>query len=370
MRKRKILTFLGLVLIIISLGFGLRPLFLPKLLFSPTFPSLASLPPNSPTPPNPPTTLMAVGDVMLGRQVNVQMLKYKDFKYPFLKTADLLSKADVTFGNLESPIIKNCRTTSVGMVFCGREEALEGLKFAGFDVLSIANNHILNHGPQGREQTINFLTQNSILASDSNITIKQFNNLKFGFLSYDLVSNPQISPISQIAQIVPTVDILLVSLHWGVEYEKEPRQWQKNLAQAIIDAGAKVVIGHHPHVTQPSEKYKDGLIFYSLGNFVFDQPWSEETKSGKIAKIIFAGKEIKSFEEIPVYIKDYCQPDFPPSRVIIKNSKQIRLANKLFNVPQWFLHPVCLWPNEFFCPNNAGLDHFYQAKTLVKNRLA
>ncbi len=92
-------------------------------------------------------------------------------------------------------------------------------------------------------------------------------------------------------------------MHWGAEYKKEPALSQKELAHQIIDSGAKIIIGHHPHVTQPTEEYKNGLIFYSLGNFVFDQPWSEETKKGNIAKIIFEGKNIKSFEEIPVYIE-------------------------------------------------------------------
>ena len=114
--------------------------------------------------------------------------------------------------------------------------------------------------------------------------------------------------VEEVKKNANKVDVLVVSLHWGGEYQKEPLSWQKDLAHQIIDSGAKVIIGHHPHVTQLTEKYQSGLIFYSLGNFVFDQPWSEETKKGKVAKIIFEGKEIKSFEEIPVYIEDYCQP--------------------------------------------------------------
>ena len=257
-----------------------------------------------------PLTLIATGDIMLGRYCNVQMLNNKDWKYPFLKTADLTSSANITFGNLEAPIIENCPTTSSGMIFCARTESVEGLKFAGFDILSLANNHILNYGQTGIEQTINLLNKNNILPSQgNNITIKQFNNLRFGFLSFDLVTYPQTSLIPQISQNLPKADVLIVSLHWGNEYQKEPTEAQKKLAHEIIDAGAKIIIGHHPHVTQPVEEYNGGLIFYSLGNFVFDQNWSEETKKGEIAKIIFEGKNIKSYEVIPIYSENYCLPE-------------------------------------------------------------
>lgn len=271
------------------------------------------------------TILVAVGDVMLGRMVNVQMLKYKDFKYPFSKTASFTSAADITFGNLESPIVSNCPTTSVGMIFCARPESIGGLKFAGFDVLSVANNHILNYGQEGLSQTTELLNKNGILPSTNNLTMpvlskvegKQSNNLSFGFLSFNLTQNltishdrDKLSIIKAVENAKNKVDVLIISLHWGVEYVKEPLAWQKELAYQLIDSGAKIIIGHHPHVTQPTEKYHDGLIFYSLGNFVFDQPWSEETKKGKIAKIIFEGKKIKTFEEIPIYIIDSAQPQF------------------------------------------------------------
>jgi poly-gamma-glutamate synthesis protein (capsule biosynthesis protein) len=305
---KKILFLLSLLFLLSGVLFWQTRQFSPPFIATKTTPSV-----HFPFFKRKVVTLMAVGDVMLGRMVNVQMLKYKDFKYPFLKTASLTSSADITFGNLESPIINNCPTTSVGMIFCGRKEAVEGLKFGGFDVLSIANNHILNHGQKGLSQTTELLDKNGIVPSTNNmiflrLAMKQWNNITFGFLSFDLVTYPKAPVIEEVKKNANEVDILVVSLHWGNEYEKEPRDWQKTLGHQIIDNGAKVIIGHHPHVTQPTEKYHDGLIFYSLGNFVFDQPWSEETKKGKIAKIVFEGKKIKSFEEIPIYIKDYSQP--------------------------------------------------------------
>lgn len=273
----------------------------------------------------PPTSLIAVGDIMLGRYVNVKMLQYNDFKYPFLKTASFTSNADITFGNLEAPIVADCPTTETGMIFCARPEAIAGLKFGGFDVLSIANNHILNYGQKGLDQTKLLLNKNSILYSplsssnfssnnQNNLTIKQLKNLRFGFLSFNLTQtstfdNDRYKWLKAISDNKESVDILIVSLHWGNEYQKSPTEAQKELAHQIIDSGAKIIIGHHPHVTQPTESYHNGLIFYSLGNFIFDQPWSEETKKGNIAKIIFEGKEIKSYEIIPVYIENSSQPN-------------------------------------------------------------
>jgi len=263
------------------------------------------------------TTLIAVGDIMLGRYCNVQMIKNKDWRFLFLKTADLTQSVDITFGNLESPIVENCPSTSTGMIFCARPESIEGLKFAGFDILSVANNHILNYGQKGLEQTVDLLAKNNIFPSqDNKITRYQVNNVIFDFLSFDLISNPLtnlsdrkfLSMAKLISSEAENVDILIVSLHWGNEYQKTPTEQQKQLAHQIIDSGAKVIIGHHPHVTQPVESYHDGLIFYSLGNFVFDQPWSEETKKGKIAEILFEGKNIKSYELTPIYIQNYCQP--------------------------------------------------------------
>lgn len=251
------------------------------------------------------TTLVAAGDVMLGRFVNIKTRQGKDYRYPFLKTGAILTAADITFGNLESPMIANCPETATGMVFCAPSEAIEGLIFAGFDILSIANNHIYNYGKEGRRETIELLKQNGITSSFESLIIKEVNDLKFGFLSFDLTVNNRAQPVlDKVNESVPKIDILIVSLHWGNEYQKEPRDWQTALARQIIEAGARVIIGHHPHIVQPAEKYGRGLIFYSLGNFVFDQPWSEETKKGQIAKVVFTGKEIKDYELFPVYIKD------------------------------------------------------------------
>lgn len=289
---------------------------------TPLLSRLSQLSPISPIPPKT-VSFIAVGDIMLGRYVNYKMIKENNWQYPFLKTGALTSSADIAFGNLEAPFVENCPTTTTGMIFCARKEAIEGLKFAGFDVLSLANNHILNYGHEGLEYTKKLLEENKILYScpsypscSSNPSVISKNYLSFGFLAFNLLDQPltithdreQMSIFQLIKEEAKSVDVLIVSLHWGNEYQKQPTENQKKLAHEIIDTGAKIIIGHHPHVIQPIEEYNDSLIFYSLGNFVFDQPWSEETKKGEIAKIIFDGKNIESYETIPIYIKNLSQP--------------------------------------------------------------
>lgn len=260
-----------------------------------------------------PITLIAVGDVMLGRSVNAKMRKLNDFKYPFLKTADFLKSADLTFANLESPFFDDCPTTNTGMIFCADSRAIEGLVFAGIDVVNLANNHLRNYGETGMKKTVELLNKDnlSIIGLNDNLVQKEIRGTKFGFLGFDLTSGYQEEKIIKTVQGNNSkVDVLIVSFHWGNEYAQKPSARQIELAHQIIDAGADLILGHHPHVIQPTEEYQGKLIVYSLGNFIFDQPWSEETKKGLVGIFTFEDKRLISSEFKEVYIRDYSQPDF------------------------------------------------------------
>jgi poly-gamma-glutamate synthesis protein (capsule biosynthesis protein) len=113
-----------------------------------------------------------------------------------------------------------------------------------------------------------------------------------------------------IAQLRNQADFIIISLHAGIEYTGQPNQFQKDFAHNAIDVGADLVIGHHPHWVQSAEIYKDKYIFYSLGNFIFDQMWSEPTREGLVVKFIFNKQGIKSIELKPILIEDYSQPRF------------------------------------------------------------
>jgi poly-gamma-glutamate synthesis protein (capsule biosynthesis protein) len=103
-------------------------------------------------------------------------------------------------------------------------------------------------------------------------------------------------------------DVVIPYFHWGVEYAAEPNARQRSLAYAAIDAGADLVLGAHPHWVQTTERYEDTLIVYSMGNFVFDQEWSRETKRGVIATFAFDGAEVTAVEYTPILIVDFNQP--------------------------------------------------------------
>lgn len=239
------------------------------------------------------------------------MRQNNDFLAPFLKTSDYLKSADLTFGNLESPFFNNCPTKRDGMVFCADYKALEGLKSAGFDLLNLQNNHILNYGKQGLEQTQNLLIANKITPVYDEEEIINIRNTKIGFLGFNLLlDNNEVKILEGIKALRTKVDLVIISLHWGNEYQLKPTQNQINLAHKIIDNGADLIVGHHPHVIQPTEEYKGKLILYSLGNFVFDQPWSEPTKRGMVAKITFTNNKIINKEFRQVYIKNMMTPEF------------------------------------------------------------
>jgi len=282
-------------------------------------------------------TIILVGDIMLDRGVEY-MIKTEgkgDFRFPFLKIADELQKADILFGNLEGPI--SDKGTKVGSIYSFRNDpkSIEGLTFAGFDVISLANNHVFDYGREALEDTLLRLKTAGIdyLGAGFNEKeayspiIKELNDTKIAFLAYTNLGpetwkageeNSGIAWISEnnletikrdIEKVKKESDILIVSLHSGEEYQKTPTQFQIEFSRAFIDAGADLVIGHHPHIIQPNEKYKDGWIFYSLGNFVFDQNFSEETMRGQILKILIENNKIKEVVPINIKINDFFQPE-------------------------------------------------------------
>lgn len=265
------------------------------------------------------TILIATGDVMLGRYVNYTSVKNKDYRWPFVKTADFLKAADITFINLENPLIDNCSLKTGGMIFCGDKGNIEGLVFAGVDMVSLANNHTANFGEDGVAQTVDALNQNGIKVTgvDGPVYI-EVNGIKFSFLGYNDISSPQpgISNFTQekvkteIARARQNSDVVVVAVHWGAEYRDEPDARQIYLGHYLVDAGADLVIGNHPHWAQPTEDYKGKYIVYALGNFVFDQMWSEKTRIGNVVRFAFCGVNVCGVNYFPVKIEDYGQPHF------------------------------------------------------------
>jgi poly-gamma-glutamate capsule biosynthesis protein CapA/YwtB (metallophosphatase superfamily) len=241
------------------------------------------------------------GDIMLGRGVKKLSDKY-GAGYPFAGTCSLTIGADIAIGNLESPLTNAEYQSTSPWHFKGDTitAALE-LKNAGFDLLSLANNHALDCGVAGLDQCVRSLDSAGISygglsqtmadsAGDTTMLCRpayfRVKNKKIGMVAF---CEPYLLNISRdygaeniapaesacvarsIAAIRDSCDIIIASFHWGSEYKDLPNWTQKKLGRLAIDCGAKIVHGHHPHVLQGVEFYRGGIIAYSLGNFIFDQ---------------------------------------------------------------------------------------------------
>lgn len=280
-------------------------------------------------------TVIATGDIVPARSVNAKVLQYKDFNWPYLKTYQLTQDADITFVNLESPQIKNCPVTNEGMIFCGDSRNIAGLKFAGIDIVSLANNHAGNFGLEGVRETVEYLKNAGLSTTGtvfSNLIIKDIRGVKFAFLGFNDISPSQPGIVSATEGKIKTViaaakqqaDVVITTFHWGAEYKDQPDNRQRYLGHLAVDAGADLVIGNHPHWVQPVEIYKDKLISYAHGNFIFDQMWSEQTKEGVVGKYTFYDNKLIDVQYFPVQIYDYGQPDIADSakgRLIIERMK-------------------------------------------------
>ena len=278
-----------------------------------------------------PIKLVFVGDIMLSRTIGKIMIKNNDWNYPFLLVSDLLKNADITFGNLEGPI--SSRGVLSGSIYSFRVDphAVEGLTASGFDVLSIANNHMWDYGAQAFKDTLSILASSSISYVGGGLSyteahtpvIKDVRGTKIAYLAYTnllpaslgtLGEKPKVAfpdkdqMTSDVKKAKESADIVVVSFHFGDEYKTHHNAYQEKMAHAAIDAGASLVIGHHPHVVQDTEQYNGGYIAYSLGNFVFDQNFSKDTRSGMVVSVSIKDKKIDEFLTQKVQFNSSFQP--------------------------------------------------------------
>lgn len=279
-------------------------------------------------------SLVFVGDIMLDRGVEGSVRRAGgDYSFPFSQVSSL-KQADLLFGNLEGPLSDKGEDRHNLYSFRFAPESLNALLDAGFDVLSIANNHIGDWGRVAFTDTLSRLEKGGIVpvgetydrSGDTALKTVHVKDTTFGFLAFTdvgphwlgsgefpriLIASPR-EVEELVTKHAPRVDYLIVSFHFGNEYQELPSRRQRLLAEAAIDAGAKLVVGHHPHVIQPTEKYKDGLIAYSLGNFVFDQNFSEETMQGRVLEVTVKNKETKNYYEHLVKHNRQFQPALVP----------------------------------------------------------
>lgn len=278
-------------------------------------------------------TLIFGGDIMLSRQVNTKMEKYDNYNWPLIEIASTTVEADITIANLESPFLRSSsyQVPSGSFSFKANPEAVSSLNLAGFDLLSLANNHMLNQGKKGIIDTQEILKENNIAFCGAGLNeeearralIIEKKGVKFAFLCYAYPEDYSLASetragiagmdkekmISDVKNNKDKADAIIIIMHAGTEYVSEPNWQQKEFAKAAIEAGADMIVGHHPHWPQSFEFYQDKPIIYSLGNLVFDQMWSNETRQGLLLKMTWQ-KGLKELKFIPIKIYDYGQAKF------------------------------------------------------------
>jgi len=234
--------------------------------------------------------LFIVGDLMLDRNVRniIDKNSFDDF---FSGIKDIIKDSDVSVANLEGPFTPYPSITSSlknkTLQFTFDPSLSVALSELGFDILGLANNHTLNFGYNGLEMTRRYIGSSGMLYygdpnnKDEISTIIVKNNIKIGFIGFNEFSYSNFDKVFyEISRLRQEVDVLIVNPHWGIEYEKKPTKKQIELAHEFIDIGADAVIGTHSHIVGDTEEYNGKKIFYSLGNFVFDQYFSDDTMKG------------------------------------------------------------------------------------------
>ena len=241
----------------------------------------------------------------------------------FQNIEPIFRESDLVIGNLECPLKSiDERGALESKTFCGDLEFAGLLKQAGFSVLNIANNHIMHHGEAAYNETILSLQNYGITPigggkqTDYVHHIFEKNEIKIALIGYsDVLERRSQKPLyfydsqKDLFDLVKSLrkicDHVVLSIHWGVEDISRPHGDIIDFSRRLCDAGVSVILGHHPHVLQAVERYKSSLIFYSLGNFVFDCLWSDKYKTSIIANLLFKHDEV-SYKVIPVEInKNY-----------------------------------------------------------------
>ena len=329
-------------------------------------------------------SVLACGDILLARTPGKRASEF-GYRFLFEGVRELVSSADIAFANLESP------ASYLGAPYPGKPQnitfradpaALFGIAWAGFDVLSLANNHMNDYGPRALSETLEFIDLLGIGRCGAGMDLEEArqpaivvrDGVRFAFIAFaepiwsvigakgSLTASaltrveerlhgplpPEKAPgnpdspwnrgtgvaiateadiVADIRRIRATLDpdYLFVSIHWGDEQQHIPNASQRAIGHAAIDAGASAVLGHHPHVLQSMERYKDGLIIYSLGNFVFDMAASHTYDTAALRLVVSDGR-LRRVDVIPLRIgRGSYAPALPPPAAAEERLEDLRV---------------------------------------------
>jgi poly-gamma-glutamate synthesis protein (capsule biosynthesis protein) len=297
-------------------------------------------------PPIPPiTTVTVTGDLMLGRRVGDRLSAAEDPAAVLRPTAERLAAVDLTIGNLESTLSRAGRPRQGGDSFAAAPNVRAGLRLAGFDVLSLANNHVGDFGPTALVRTVRRVEAGGFravgagrdLPRAAEPVVVRRNGISFGIMAFDAIGEtpaagqdrpgalrlrmqPRTGPLVPadlervlgiVRRLRSEVDVVMVLPHWGTQYIHRTVPDQRRVARSLVRAGADIVAGGHPHWVQGVESVgpdQRGLVAYSLGNFVFDMDFMRKTQEGVVLELTFWGAVLRQARLVPVVIG----PDFAP----------------------------------------------------------
>ncbi|MGA7828901.1 MAG: CapA family protein [Geobacteraceae bacterium] len=315
--------------------------------------------------------LTVVGDIMLAGNASATFSR-EGYEYPFAATASILQASDIALGNLEAPIART------GLEFTGKKyrfkadpKAAMAIRKAGFSVLTLANNHIMDFGAQGLAETCENLKNENILftgagknlAGARRPVVLEKHGQKIAFLAYSLThpkafyagtESPGAAPgsprffMEDIKKAKVFADYVVVSFHWGAEGATFPKSYQVSVARMAIDAGADVVVGHHPHVLQGIERYKGRLILYSLGNYAFGS-MSRNADTSVMARIVL-DHGVREVELFPLNVKN-AEVHYQPA--LLKGLRAQRVISHLQELS-------CQWHTDIV---NEGMHYFVRSES-------
>ncbi|MCU0679375.1 MAG: CapA family protein [Planctomycetes bacterium] len=261
-------------------------------------------PNNLPANREQPVRLLFFGDLMLDRHVGEKIAaRGLDHLFSELATTSgvALAEYDLVSANLEGVVTDAGAhyPPVMGYDFAFAPELIGGLKKYNFNFFNLSNNHLADQGEHGIIETRTNLSalgfgyagcQDGVIG-DCSLNKLEVRSKKIGLAGFSLIySAPATEKMAEIVtELASTTDLVIVNVHWGVEYEHQFSRSQQALAHALIDAGADIIIGHHPHVVQGMEIYQGKPIFYSLGNFIFDQYFSPDTQEGLAVGLALSG---------------------------------------------------------------------------------
>ena len=299
-------------------------------------------------------TFIFGGDVMLGRAVRDQIVKRGSNNGSWVTSgiASQFKAANLALVNLESPFAPG-PALGYGMVFRADPKHVTALTGAGIDVVSFANNHSRNQGITGIKTTLDTLKKNNIAVAGAGLTGKSAfapvyvnaGPYKVAVFAYTYDQHTTSDSTGATIAGFNTMELgrgiraakkqgyfVVVNMHAGTEYTLNVTAQQKNFAHSAINAGADLVVGEHPHWAQGVEIYRGKPILYSLGNLVFDQPWSLFTQQGVVAKITVTDGKVKKINLLPVKIDYASKPRFMTSQEAAPVLKRIGRPTGVINL--------------------------------------